>query len=141
MSHIFNIEKLARQGQFLAMFVQLQSTVSRLVYLGQACSIDGILMEADCVQVIEHMEELRAMKEPTALGHPLSLGPTGTPADTMGQAATDQPLLEAVLGHGLRHPNVVETYKYATKRAEVCFVLMILLLLHSFAHTTSIAWQ
>ena len=76
--------------------------------------------------MIEHVEELRAMKEPTALGHALSLEGTST----MGQPGTDQPLLEAVLGHGLRHPNVVETYKYATRRAEVGFALMFLLVWH-----------
>lgn len=37
----------------------------------------------------------------------------------MGHPGADQPLLEAVLGHGLQHANVVETYKYATRRAEV----------------------
>lgn len=68
------------------------------------------------------------MKQPEAPGHALSLDPNGTPAGTMGQPGTDQPLLEAVLGHGLRHPNVVETYKYATRRAEVGPVLVFLLL-------------
>lgn len=71
------------------------------------------------MQVIEHVEELTATKEPTALGHALSLGQNGTTAGTMGHPGSDQPLLEAVLGHGLRHANVVETFKYATRRAEV----------------------
>ena len=73
------------------------------------------------------MEELRGMKEPTAPGNAPSLEGNGTPAGTVGQASTDQPLLEAVLGHGLCHPNVVETYKYATRRAEVCFLFVFLL--------------
>lgn len=78
--------------------------------------------------MIEHIEELKTIRQPEALGHALSMDPNGTPAGTMGQPGADQPLLEAVLGHGLRHPNVVETYKYATWRAEVCSVLVCLLL-------------
>ena len=78
------------------------------------------------------------MKEPTALGHALSLEGNGTPAGNMGQPGADQPLLEAVLGHGLRHPNVVETYKYATRRAEVGFALECLLVRHSVQSSTGV---
>ena len=35
------------------------------------------------------------------------------------QAGGSSPLLEAVLGHGLRHPNIVQTYKYATQAMRV----------------------
>ena len=69
--------------------------------------------------MIEHVEELRLAHEPETLPHNLSLDHNGNPADTLGQPGSGTPLLEAVLGHGLRHANVVETYKYATRRAEV----------------------
>ena len=62
------------------------------------------------MQVIEHFEQLQLIKE-TPEGGPQ--GPAG------GQPASGTPLLEAVLGHGLHHPNVVQTYKYATRCAEV----------------------
>ncbi|KAL3138629.1 hypothetical protein ABBQ32_006391 [Trebouxia sp. C0010 RCD-2024] len=71
------------------------------------------------IKVIEHVEELRAVREPAALGHAPSLDQNGISAGTMGHPGADQPLLEAVLGHGLQHANVVETYKYATRRAEM----------------------
>ena len=69
--------------------------------------------------MIEHVEELRLAQQPSFPEHADSLDHNGNPADTMGQPGGGMPLLEAVLGHGLRHANVVETYKYATRRAEV----------------------
>lgn len=69
--------------------------------------------------MIEHVEELRLAQPPSPTRHAGSLDHNGNPADTMGQPGGVTPLLEAVLGHGLRHANVVETYKYATRRAEV----------------------
>ena len=67
------------------------------------------------MQVIEHFEQLQLIKE-TPEGGPQ--GPAG------GQPASGTPLLEAVLGHGLHHPNVVQTYKYATRCAEVFLSLL-----------------
>ena len=45
------------------------------------------------------------------------------PADHAGlrldQAGNVSPLLEAVLGHNLSHPNIVRTYQYATQATKV----------------------
>lgn len=62
------------------------------------------------MQVIEHVEQLQRIQETPAGPHG---GSGGQPAS--GAA----PLLEAVLGHGLKHPNVVQTYKFSTRSAEV----------------------
>ncbi len=69
------------------------------------------------MQVIEHVEQLQQIKE-TPSNDPKA-GQDGFQGDTQGQPGSGAPLLEAVLGHGLRHPNVVQTYKYATHHAEV----------------------
>lgn len=73
-----------------------------------------------CTQVIEHVEELKVVTQPASLGRALSSNHNDNEPETMGQPGVEKPLLEAMLGHGLRHPNVVETYKYATRQAEVC---------------------
>lgn len=39
------------------------------------------------------------------------------------QAREFSPLLEAVLGHGLKHPNIVQTYQYATQATKVSIVV------------------
>ena len=97
-------------------------------------------MLAGYAQVIEHVEELRVTKEPAAQGgRAPSLDPNGaTPAGTLGRAGSGQPLLEAVLGHGLRHANVVETYKYATRRAEVHLPVAHVMACHTEPHLCSI---
>jgi hypothetical protein len=69
------------------------------------------------MQVIEHVEQLQQIKETPS--SEATAGQDGFQGDTQGQPGSGAPLLEAVLGHGLRHPNVVQTYKYATHNAEV----------------------
>ena len=73
------------------------------------------------MQVIEHVEQLQQIKE-TPSNDPTA-GRDGFQGNTQGQPEGGAPLLEAVLGHGLRHPNVVQTYKYATHNAEVTVLL------------------
>lgn len=102
-----------------------------------------LCMLAGYAQVIEHVEELRVTKEPAAQdlngATPAGTTPAGaTPAGTMGRAGSGQPLLEAVLGHGLRHANVVETYKYATRRAEVHLPVAHVMACHAEPHLCSI---
>ncbi len=67
--------------------------------------------------MIEHVDQLQQIKETPATGQ--VPGQDALEGDTLGQPGSGAALLEAVLGHGLRHPNVVHTYKYATRSAEV----------------------
>lgn len=69
------------------------------------------------VKVIEHVEQLQQIKE-TPSNDPTA-GRDGFQGNTQGQPGGGAPLLEAVLGLGLRHPNVVQTYKYTTHNAQV----------------------
>lgn len=70
------------------------------------------------MQVIEHVDQLQPIKE-TPFDEQTPGVQDGSQGGTMGRPGSGAPLLEAVLGHGLRHPNVVQTYKYATRNAEV----------------------
>ena len=74
------------------------------------------------MQVIEHVEQLQQIKE-TPSNDPTA-GRDGFQGNTQGQPEVGAPLLEAVLGLGLRHPNVVQTYKYTTHNAEVTVCAM-----------------
>lgn len=93
------------------------------------------------MQIIEHFEQMHPIQEDASPRTPhypqqsrqmaLQQGLNGeNPQPDQAQQRYDQaggvsPLLEAVLGHGLRHPNIVQTYEYATQATRVSLQLVI----------------